>query len=64
MQKSLELVCTVNVEGQRLGATIFHPEGNEFLSLNGHDVLITSLANKNKQRYRIRQSDIFVVMMI
>lgn len=64
MQKSLELVCTVNVEGQRPGATILHPAGDDFLSLNGHDVLITSLSDKNKQRFAANNIDIYEVMMI
>lgn len=50
MQNSLEPIYTINVEGKKTAGIQFHPNGNDMLSLSGEVVLVTSLANKNKQR--------------
>lgn len=53
MQKGLELVSLVAVEGKKPGMTLFHPSGEEMVTVSGQIIIITSMANKNNQRYSV-----------
>jgi hypothetical protein len=58
MQNSIELVYTINMEGNRLGGTLFHPDGNNMVSINGDVLLITDLGSKPRQRWAPLKQDI------
>jgi hypothetical protein len=62
MQNSIELIYTINVEGNRLGGTLFHPDGNSIVSINGDVLLITDLGNKQRQRFAAAKKGLFAVM--
>lgn len=51
MQRGLELVTLVAVEGKKPGMTLFHPSGHDMITVSGQIIIITNMANKNSQRY-------------